>query len=312
MQDRKVVFIGTTDFSCAVLDTLVQEGYQLLAAVSQPDRPSGRKKIIRPTPVHQYCLDHAIPCLQPEKLRKESEAVLAYQPDLIITCAYGQIVPQDILAAPRYGCLNIHPSLLPKYRGGAPIQHAIWHGDTETGVCLMEMVKAMDAGRVYACIRTPIGPDETTEELTPRLMEISRELIRTALPEYLAGRLPGTVQEESQVVLAPNISREDEQIRFASESLPELYNHIRALIDWPGCYGILQGRRIKFHQVRMRQAESGAQPGTILGFSEGAMEVACAGGVLRVLQLQMEGRQRMSAGDFENGAGRQLIGQRFE
>ncbi len=312
MNPVRTVFIGTPEFACAILRTLYEEGYEILAAVSQPDKPVGRKQRIEPTPVHALADELHIPVLQPVKLRTDHQAILDLEPDLIVTCAYGQIVPEPVLKAPKYGCLNVHPSLLPKYRGGAPIHHAVWAGDEMTGVCLMEMVKAMDAGRVYARRFVPIGPDETTQQLTVKLIEASCSLIREELPRYLDGELPGEEQDEAGVVLARNISREEEQIRFEGGEISEIYNHVRALIDWPVSYGILNGKRIKFLQAEKRVEEVSEPSGTILGFRGGAMEIACGGGVLRILRLQPEGRSAMTADAFANGAGRGIAGQRFD
>lgn len=312
MKNIRTVFFGTSDFAAAILKTLYEEGYQVVAAVSQPNRPSGRKNKIVPTPVAAYCAETGIPLLAPEKLRLETEAVLAYEPELVVTCAYGQMVPESILNYPSHGCVNVHPSLLPKYRGGAPMHHAVWSGDAETGVCLMQMVKAMDAGRVYARTVLPIGPDETMAELNLRLQAAACQLLKENLPLYLEGKLPGEEQDESGVVIARNIAREEEKISFQEEEMPELYNHIRALIDWPVSYGVIDGKRIKFHKVRREEESSAAEPGTVLGFADHAMRIACRGGVLRVLELQPEGRNRMNADAFANGAGRTLIGHRFE
>ncbi len=312
MKNIKTVFFGTSDFAAAILKTLYEEGYQIAAAVSQPNRPSGRKNKIVPTPVAAYCAETGIPLLAPEKLRLETDQVLAYEPELVVTCAYGQMVPESILNYPVHGCVNVHPSLLPKYRGGAPMHHAVWAGDEETGVCLMQMVKAMDAGRVYARTVLPIGPDETMAELNLRLQEAACRLVKESLPLYLDGKLPGEEQDESGVVIARNIAREEEKISFREEEMPELYNHIRALIDWPVSYGVIDGKRIKFHKVRREDTLTEAEPGTVLGFADHAMRVACRGGVLRVLELQPEGRNRMNADAFANGAGRALTGHRFE
>ena len=312
MENVRIVFFGTPDFSCSVLRTLHEEGYNVIAAVSQPDKPVGRKHIITPTPVHALADELGIPVFQPVKLRAEAQQIIDLKPDLIVTAAYGQMVPESILNAPAKGCLNIHPSLLPKYRGGAPIQRAVWNGDEKTGVCLMEMVKAMDAGKVFRCIECEIGPDDTASDMYEKLEEVSKRLIREALPEYLAGNLPGEEQDESQVVIARNIAREEEQVFFGKENVSEAYNHSRALTDWPLAYGMIEGKRMKFIRVRKDISETQAEAGTVLGFRDHAMEIACTGGILRVLEMQMEGKNRMSADAFANGAGRALISQRFE
>ncbi|MBQ6222423.1 MAG: methionyl-tRNA formyltransferase [Solobacterium sp.] len=312
MKDLRVIFMGTPVFACSVLEALIEEKYNVVLVVSQPDKPVGRHHQVVSTPVHELADKYGIPVLQPERLKEEAEKILEYAPDLIVTCAYGQFVPEVILNYPEYGCLNIHPSLLPKYRGGAPVHHAVWNGDTETGVALMEMIKKMDAGRVYAVTRVPIGPDETTEELNLRLMEVSKELIRNALPEYLEGKLPGIEQEEEKATIARNISKEDECISFMKEDLHQVYNHIRALIDWPVAYARINNKRLKIYRAEICEGECTEETGKILGFRDGAMEVACTGGILRILELQPEGKKRMKAADFANGAGRSLIGSCFE
>lgn len=312
MNNPRIIFFGTPEFGMRILKTLIDEKYNVVAAVSQPDRPMGRKHLIEPTPVHALCNEHGIPCLQPEKLSLAKEEIDQYQPDLILTCAYGQFIPSSILAIPALGCVNIHPSLLPKYRGGAPIQHAVMNGEKETGVCLMQMVKAMDAGVVYACEHLPIGEDETFSELNARLIELSIKMMKEALPKYIAGELPGVPQDEAGVIIAPNISREEEQVHFQDEPLDVLYNHIRGLIDWPIAYGMLEGVRIKFYKVRKENGTQSSPAGTVLGFADHAMTVACRGGILKVYELQMEGKKRMDADAFANGSGRELIGKVFD
>lgn len=312
MDTGKVIFFGTTDFSAAVLDTLVQEGYSIEAVVTQPDKPVGRKHKLEAPEVKKYALAHDIPVVQPVRLTAEAETVLSLKPDLIISCAYGQLIPVSILEAPKYGCLNIHPSMLPRYRGGAPIQRAVMNGDTETEVCLMEIAAGMDSGKVYARIPAKIGPDETASELFEQLKEPACELIRSALPKYLAGELPGEEQDESGVVLAPNIRREEEQVFFQNEDVRTLYNHLRGLIEVPLGYGMIEGKRIKFARVRMEEKTVSEAPGTVLGFSDHAMRIAAQNGVLLVYELQMEGKTRMDADSFRNGAGRQLIGKVFD
>ena len=312
MSDERIVFFGTPEFACAILQALIDEKYNVVAAVSQPDKPVGRKHRIEPTPVHALADKYGIPVVQPDRLRDSAEEILSYKPDLIVTCAYGQFVPSVILNAPALGCVNIHPSLLPKYRGGAPIHHAILNGDQETGVCLMEMVKAMDAGRVWARTVLPVGPDETQCELSARLEEASVKLLKESLPKYIAGELEGEPQNDEDAVIAPNIPRELELVSFRKEKLDSLYNHIRALIDWPVSYGMIEGKRVKFYKVRKENCDHNEEPGKVLGFKAGAMRIAADGGVLLVYELQPEGKKRMDANAFANGAGRELVGKVFE
>jgi len=312
MADLRIVFFGTSGFACRMLQVLHDEKYNVVAVVSQPDKPVGRKRIVEKTPVHALADALGIACVQPEKLREAPEEVLAYAPDLIVTCAYGQIVPQVILEAPAKGCLNVHPSLLPRYRGGAPMHYAVWNGDERTGVCLMEMVKKMDAGRVYARCELTIGPDETMAELARRLEDAAAILLKENLPKYLAGELEGVEQDEEKVVIARNISREEEKINFALEDVDAAYNHIRALIDWPISHGVIDGKRIKFLEARKKKGNPQEAAGTVVGFEEHAMKIACIGGYIYIRKLQMEGKKGMDADAFANGAGRALIGKRFE
>ncbi len=312
MRNERIVFFGTPAFAVGILKMLLDEKYIVVAAVSQPDRPVGRKHKIEKTPVKVLCEEYGIPCLQMDHLKDEVDQVLAYEPDVIVTCAYGQIVPSSILDYPRLGCINIHPSLLPKYRGGAPMHFAILNGDAVTGVSLMEMTAKMDAGKVYAQVELPIGKDETEAELEPRLLEASIGLLRENLPLYLDGKLPGVEQDETRVTFCHNISREMEKVSFQSEEVHTLYNHIRGLIDWPVPYGVVEGKRVKFYAVRMEEKDTGKPAGEILGFKEHAMEIAADGGLIRVLELQMEGKKRMSADAFANGYSAEMRGKRFD
>ncbi len=312
MKQTKIIFFGTTEFASGILQTLIDEGYNVVAVVSQPDKPVGRKHTIQMTPTHALADQYQIPVIQPDLLKEHVDDVLRYEPELILTCAYGQFVPVRILEYPRLGCINVHPSLLPKYRGGAPIHHAVMGGETETGVCLIQMTKAMDAGDIYARVTTPLGKDETMAELNQRLLVLSKQLVKENLEDYIAGKLVGELQDDSKVILGLNITKEEEKVQFAVEDVQTLYNHIRGLIDWPMPYGVVDGKRMKFCKVRMRKEDHQAKPGEILGFKNHAMEVASIGGIIEVYELQPEGKSRMTADAYANGAGRNMIGKVFE
>lgn len=312
MKQTKIIFFGTTEFASGILQTLIDEGYNVVAVVSQPDKPVGRKHTIQITPTHALADQYQIPVIQPDLLKEHVDDVLRYEPELILTCAYGQFVPVRILEYPRLGCINVHPSLLPKYRGGAPIHHAVMGGETETGVSLIQMTKAMDAGDIYARATTPLGKDETMAELNQRLLVLSTQLVKDNLEDYIAGKLVGEPQDDSKVILGLNITKEEEKVQFAVEDVQTLYNHIRGLIDWPMPYGVVDGKRIKFCKVRMRKEDHQAKPGEILGFKNHAMEVASIGGIIEVYELQPEGKSRMTADAYANGAGRNMIGKVFE
>ena len=312
MKQTRIIFFGTTEFASGILQTLIDEGYNVVAVVSQPDKPVGRKHTIQMTPTHALADQYQIPVIQPDLLKEHVDDVLRYDPELILTCAYGQFVPVRILEYPRLGCINVHPSLLPKYRGGAPIHHAVMGGETETGVSLIQMTKAMDAGDIYARVVTPLGKDETMAELNQRLLVLSKQLVKENLEDYIAGKLVGEPQDDSKVILGLNITKEEEKVQFAKEEIQTLYNHIRGLIDWPMPYGMVDGKRIKLCKVRMRKEDHQSKPGEILGFKNHAMEVASIGGMIEVYELQPEGKSRMNADAYANGVGRNMIGKVFE
>lgn len=312
MDNTRIVYFGTPEFAQSILKALIDEKYNIVGVVSQPDRPVGRKHILTPTPTHETASAHGIPCIQPEKLSEAKEEIFALEPELIITCAYGQFVPVSILNYPKYGCINIHPSLLPKYRGGAPIQHVIMHGDSQTGVSIMEMVKEMDAGRVFAQCTVDIDEDETMSQLSEKLNQASIDLLLQMLPKYIRGELVGTEQNENAVVIAKTISKEEEQVHFQKETLEEAYNHIRALIEWPAAYGLLEGKRIKFYKARKEFRSIEDKPGTVLGFDDHALQIACTGGILKIYELQIEGKKRMDADAFKNGYAEEVIGKVFD
>ena len=312
MKKPRMIFFGTPEFAVSILQTVIDMECNVVAVVSQPDRPVGRKHVLTPTPVHALADQYDIPCLQPEKLTENIDMILDYQPDIILTCAYGQFVPSKILSYPKLGCINIHPSLLPKFRGGAPIHHAIMAGEKQTGVSIMEMVKKMDAGKVYAQVTLDIGEDETQAELSERLNVAACQLLKDSLQDYMYGKLPGIEQDEEKVIIGNNISREEEEVHFSLEDIDEIYNHIRGLIDWPIAYGKLDGKRIKFYKVRKEKKDVHEQAGTVLGFKDHALEIACQNGILKVYELQMEGKKRMDADVFKNGYANEVIGKVFE
>lgn len=312
MEKPRMIFFGTPEFAVSILQTVIDMDCNVVAVVSQPDRPVGRKHVLTPTPVHALADQYDIPCLQPEKLTENIDMILEYRPDIILTCAYGQFVPSKILSYPKLGCINIHPSLLPKFRGGAPIHHAIMAGEKQTGVSIMEMVKKMDAGKVYAQVTLDIGDDETQAELSERLNVAACQLLKDSLQDYMDGKLPGIEQDEEKVIIGNNISREEEEVHFSLEDVDQIYDHIRGLIDWPIAYGKLDGKRIKFYKVRKEKKVVHEQVGTVLGFVNHALEIACQNGILKVYELQMEGKKRMDADAFKNGYANEVIGKVFE
>lgn len=311
MEDIRVIFMGTPEFACGILQTLIDEKYHVVAVVSQPDKKVGRKQIITQTPVKALALANNIDVIQPISIKDEYEKVLAYKPDLIVTCAYGQFVPSVILNYPKYGCINVHASLLPKYRGGAPIHKAIINGEKQTGVTIMQMIKKMDAGLMYDKCIVDIEPDDTTAILHDKLMIAGSKLLKEMLPSYLAGKIIGIPQNELEASFAYNISKEEEYISF-NDDVNKVYDHIRGLIDWPVGYGVVNGHRIKIYQAKKELAKHDFKAGKIIKLENDKIKVACNNGYILLEEVQMEGKKRLSAKDFYNGSKNLLQDAYFE
>ena len=306
----RVIFMGTTPFSCVVLKQLLDDKYDVVAVVTQPDRPFGRKKILKASPVKEMALEHDIDILQPEKIKEASELVLSYKPDMILTCAYGQIVPESILDYPKYKALNVHASLLPKYRGGAPIHWSIINGEDETGVSLMRMDKGMDSGGVLSQRSVIIEDDDMMSDVEAKLMAVSMDLIHIDLKEYLSGNLEFIEQDASQVTLAYTIQREDEFINFNRE-VKDVYNHIRGLISWPGAYALLDNVAVKFRGVQYLEVSHDNKPGLIVEFDPEFIKVACLNGYILLTSVQVAGKAKMALQDLLNGVGQSWEGKIF-
>ncbi|MET3575243.1 methionyl-tRNA formyltransferase [Bhargavaea ullalensis] len=310
----RIIFMGTPDFSAPVLRMLIEEGYEVPAVVTQPDRPVGRKRILTPPPVKEEALRLGLPVLQPEKLRGSTELdeIIALAPDLVVTAAYGQILPNELLDAPRLGCLNVHASLLPEYRGGAPIHQAIIDGCTETGVTIMYMAEKLDAGDIISQIRVPIGPDDDTGELFQRLSEAGTRLLKETLPSVVAGENDRIPQDHSRATFAGNIGREQEKIDWSMPAA-SVHNQIRGLRPWPGAFTEHEGKTMKIWRSETVPGRKGAEPGEVISVKGGAITVQAGDGhALRITELQPSGKKRMDAAGFLNGAGASLAeGVRF-
>lgn len=306
MKDIKIVFMGTATFSQAVLERLIEEGYHIELVVSQPDRMVGRKRQIKRTEVKEVALQHDIPVFQPQKIKDDYQTIIDIQPDLIITAAYGQMIPQAVLDIPRLGCINVHASLLPKYRGGAPVHYAILNGDKKTGVTIMYMVKKMDAGNIIYQKETAIGEDETVGELYDRLSLIGGDALIESLPDIIKGTNDSIVQDESFVTYSPVISREQEKIDF-HKSVQDVHNHIRGLNPWPGAYTTYHGKTVKIYRGFIHNCENAMkhhahqQPGTIVKIFKDAIGVKTNDGIYVITEFQLEGKRRMLVKDYLNG-----------
>lgn len=293
--------MGTPSFAVPSLEALIGAGHTLCGVFTQPDKPRNRGMKLFPSPVKECALSHNIPVFQPAKLRDGAaqEQIRALEPELIVVAAYGRILPQEILDYPGLGCINVHSSLLPRYRGAAPINWAILNGDGETGVTIMHMAAALDAGDIIAQASTPIGPDETAPQLTDRLAKLGGTLLAETVERIGAGTAPRIPQDEGQVTLAPLMGRELSPLDFR-RSAQELHDQVRGLIPWPAATAQVGGVRCKIFAA---QAETGAgAPGTVLEAGKGGLLVACGGGTaLRILELQPDGGKRMRSADYLRG-----------
>lgn len=307
----RTVFMGTPEFACGILETLLDMSeVEVIGVVSQPDKKVGRKQEVQMTPVKKLALEHGLEVFQPIKIREDYQQVLNWNPDLVVTCAYGQLVPDAVLNAFKYGCINVHASLLPSYRGGSPIHTAILRGEKETGVTIMRMVSKMDAGEMYHVEKVMIDPDDTTELLHDKLIACGQSALRASLVGICKGEIKGVAQDEPKVTYAWNITKDQELIGF-DEDYETTVNHIRGLISWPVGYTYLNGKKVKLHGVKRTNRTSGKEDGTILGLSNDGVDIALKGRVLAITALQMEGKGKVSAKEFMNGAGRNAIGSKL-
>ena len=300
MNNKRIVFMGTPEISATVLEGIISSGYNVIAVIAQPDRPVGRKKILMPVPTKEVALRHNISVYQPIKIRKEYDFVKELKPDVIITLAYGQIVPQGLLDIPPLGCLNLHGSLLPKYRGAAPIQYALMNNDKVTGMTLMKMVKEMDAGEMYASEEVIIEESDNSTSLFKKMGEAALRLILKELPTILEGKLVGTPQDESMVSFAPSIKPEEEKLDL-NKSKEELHGYIRALSDVPGAYLYLEGLKFKIYRSSIVSDELIGKVGEIVKADKKGLHLQTKNGVLALLDVQLEGKKRMDYMSFING-----------
>lgn len=310
----KVVFMGTPTFSVPILQMLHEEGYEILAVVTQPDRPVGRKKILTPPPVKEEGLRLGLKVLQPEKLKdsEEQEEILRLNPDIIITCAFGQILPKKILDAPRLGCINVHASLLPKYRGGAPIHQAILDGETKTGVTIMYMAEKLDAGDIISQKEIPIEKTDHTGLMFEKLSILGRDLLKETLPSIINGTNNRIQQNEEQATFAHNISREQERINW-NKSAEEIYNQVRGLHPWPVAFTTLNNENVKIWWAEIGSTKTDAAPGEVVKIEKDRFEIATGDGTIAVLEIQPAGKKRMTAKEYLSGTGSKLkVGALFE
>ena len=299
----RIVFMGTPDFAVPSLKRLIQDGHEIVGVYTQPDKPKNRGMKLTPSPVKVVALEHNLPVFQPKTLKDEAvqQELKALAPELMVVAAYGKILPQAILDIPAVGCINVHSSLLPKYRGAAPINWAILNGESETGVTIMHVVAALDAGDIILQAATPIDLDESVEQLHDRLAVMGAELLGQAVAELAAGTAPRIPQDESQHTYAPMLSRELSPIDWTCSAL-EIHNQIRGLVPWPATTMELKGTRFKVFASLLTGENENQPAGTVLGADKKGIRVVCGdGGVLCITEVQAPGKKRMKATDYLRG-----------
>ena len=307
-QEKKIVFMGTPSFAVPILKGLIEK-YHVILVVSQPDKKIGRKQILTPTPVKACSAFFNIPIFQPTNIKDSYQAILDLKPDMIVTCAYGQILPKELLEYPRYGCINVHASLLPKLRGGAPIHHAIIDGYQETGITIMYMSEKMDAGDILTQARTTITSSDTLESLQHRLSEMGKELLLSTLPDVFSQTIKAIPQNVDEVTYGYNITREEEKINF-HRSKEEIDRLVRGLYPVPCAYTTLDGTIMKVYDVRIGHRNYfQTEAGTIVGFEKDGICVVADQGEIILTEIALAGKKRCLVKDFLNGVNKEdLLG----
>jgi methionyl-tRNA formyltransferase len=308
----RVVFFGTPAFAVPTLSALLDSPHQVVGVVTQPDKPRGRGQKVSDAPVKALAVDRGLRILQPERLRRDEveRAFLTLGAELGVVAAYGKILPQWLLDAPVHGMINVHASLLPKYRGAAPVHRAVINGETETGVTIMRVVKALDAGPMMARVVRPIGPNETSDVIERDLAASGAELLVTVVDQLAAGRAVEVPQDDALATYAPRLTKDEGLIDF-TQPAGVVHNRIRGLRPWPAAYTFIHAKRLVVHQSRVSgMAITDALPGTWVAAGAAGITVACGEGAIDILQVQPEGRRAMSARDYLAGHG-VLAGQRF-
>ena len=312
MDKLKIVYMGTPDFSVGPLKKL-NELYDVVLVVTQPDKEVGRKKEIKYSPVKEFALKNNLKIYQPVKIKNEYEEILKENPDIIITCAYGQIISKELLDYPKYGCINIHASLLPKLRGGAPIHKAIIDGYDKTGITIMYMDENMDSGDIIYQEEIKIENNDTAGSLFDKLSILGSEMIIKVLPNIVSGNINRIKQDEKEVTYAYNITREEEKIDF-NKSTKDVYNKIRGLYPWPIGYSIFDDKKIKIYSSTIGNSNKKGMPGEIINIYNDSIGIKTLDGEILINEIQVEGKKRILVKDFLNGIQdkNRLIGKKFE
>jgi methionyl-tRNA formyltransferase len=301
---NRTIFLGTPDFAIPSLEALIHADYEIVSVITQPDRESGRGKLVNSSPVKKFAIVKGLDVFQPETLKdkKVLDYVSKLKPQLIIVAAYGLLITPEILAVPEFGCLNVHPSLLPKYRGSSPVATVILNGDEVTGVTIMLMDKGLDTGPVLRQIEAPIAKEDTTGSLTTGLARVGAQLLVKTIPRWVEGNIKPLSQDEAKAIYTRSIIKEDGKISWNATAL-ELWRRVRAFDPWPGCYTSWQGKRLKINKAIPIEGETSEQAGkvVVLPGSNTAVGIITRDGILGLLEVQLEGKKSMTAEEFIRG-----------
>lgn len=302
--------MGTPEFAANVLEGLLQANYNVVGVVTQADKKVGRKQILTPSPVKEVGLKYNLPVFTPIRIKEDYQNILDLEPDLIITCAYGQFIPLELIEYPKYKSINTHGSLLPKYRGGAPIQWSIINGEEETGISIIYMSKAMDAGDVLKTRTIKIEREDTNATMFKKLSDVARDLLLDFLPDFFKGNFERVPQVESEATFAYNLSKADEYINF-NRDVKAVYNHIRGLLDNPGAYSVINDKKLKFMKVDYEE-KTDTDPKVFKGLENNYLRIDCQNGFIKVFEIKPEGKNTMDAKSFFNGVGKSLVNLEFK
>ena len=307
--NEKIVFMGTPEFAANVLEGLISNNYNIVGVVTQTDKKIGRKQVLTPSPVKEVAIKHNLSIFTPINIKDDYQNILALEPDLIITCAYGQFIPFELIDYPKYKAINTHGSLLPKYRGGAPIQWSIINGEKETGISIIYMTKGMDQGNVLYQKVIKIAEDDTNATLFTKLSDVARDSLLEFLPLFFNNEFKRIPQDKDLVTYAYNLTKEDEYINF-EDDVTKVYNHIRGLLDNPGAYSVMDNKKYKFTKVGYG-LDNHTSPRAFKGLEDNYLRIDCLNGYIKVYEIKPEGKNNMDAKSFYNGNGKNLVGHQF-